>query len=892
MAKLDLDEKILSVICPVFNSEQYLEECLSSITRQTLGFTKNIQIVLIDDGSMDSSPEICQTYLDNYPDNIVYIRNEENKGFSYSRNVGIDHATGEYLSFLDSDDKWDVNAFSAILSFFKKHPEVDCVFTEINNIGAHKGEKYVNDFYDAAKVVDITQVADKLPRNLNNGVFKKSAVGDLRFHERPSGDDELKFITELVLKNGKYGHLKNIKYYYRKRSDNTNIEQTLRSNESYYTDFYQEVVLPLTEVCTEKYGEVIDYVKNILVDCIKRRLRQKAVKQEFEELIPEYYEQLRKTLSFIDDELIIEEKRMPIENKMFALNLKYNNECEVRIECQDGMITLDGSPLYKLRAKHFINVIWMEILEGKIIISGRAGVPFNPGRYSIIIQDQDGKEYPCDNYPAYSNIKTIIGEEALKKEGFRIEIPAKDMVLKAFITFDGEKYETNFSFGLWSKISNKLDSSFYFKNGIAISKGRNGSSIKIKTNQEAKTYENRLLKEMVKNRSIKGALIRAKRNRNLKKKKKPIWLFIDRVNYGNENSLFLFEYVNEKYKDEVDCYYVISDTSTEYQEIKGIGKVLPFGTDEMRDKFVIADAYIISQTSDFLLYPTGVSQRYFRDSIPSVYAYMQHGVLEKDISLTQNKLVTNFNLFVTSAYPEYEYMYKYAYGYAEDEVILTGLARHDLILGYDNQEGNQLIIAPTWRHNISARMDKNLGGRGYNHEFKYSEFYQFYNSLINDERIMEKLREANYRGVLRLHPYMRAQQDDFVINELFEIADGVERYDKQFANCALLVTDYSSIASDYAYAGKPVIYSQFDKDTFYEGHSYDEGFFDYEEDGFGPVCYDYESTVEKICKAIDRRCVMEEKYRERRNKFFAHFDGQNRERLYREIKKQVERYKK
>ena len=145
------------------------------------------------------------------------------------------------------------------------------------------------------------------------------------------------------------------------------------------------------------------------------------------------------------------------------------------------------------------------------------------------------------------------------------------------------------------------------------------------------------------------------------------------------------------------------------------------------------------------------------------------------------------------------------------------------------------------------------------------------------------MRECGYEGVFRPHPYLYEQSVDFSVNDIFTIQVKGEEYSKQFEKSCLLITDYSSIATDYAYSNCPVIYTQFDKDVFYGEHTYDKGFFDYERDGFGPVCYDYESTVDAILSAIKNDCKMEDVYENRRQRFFAYFDGQNCNRIYHEI---------
>lgn len=99
-----------------------------------------------------------------------------------------------------------------------------------------------------------------------------------------------------------------------------------------------------------------------------------------------------------------------------------------------------------------------------------------------------------------------------------------------------------------------------------------------------------------------------------------------------------------------------------------------------------------------------------------------------------------------------------------------------------------------------------------------------------------------------------------------------------------MVTDYSSVAFDFAYLKKPIVYTQFDVEVFYNQHINKQGYFSYERDAFGPVCYDYESAVDAIIKQLDRGCQMEEVYKQRVDSFFAYTDQNNCERVYQAIK--------
>ena len=94
-----MGNELVSIVVPVYNVEKYLEECVSSITRQTYS---NLEIILVNDGSSDNCPKICETWKKK--DNRIKVIHKENAGLGMARNTGIDHATGQYICFFDSDD--------------------------------------------------------------------------------------------------------------------------------------------------------------------------------------------------------------------------------------------------------------------------------------------------------------------------------------------------------------------------------------------------------------------------------------------------------------------------------------------------------------------------------------------------------------------------------------------------------------------------------------------------------------------------------------------------------------------------------------------------------------------------------------------------------------------
>ncbi|MCR5379856.1 MAG: glycosyltransferase [Lentisphaeria bacterium] len=102
---------LISIIVPVYQVEKYLEKCINSIIAQTY---KNLEIILVDDGSTDNCPAICNRFQ--AEDSRIKVIHQENGGLSHARNVGVEHATGDFIGFVDSDDWIEPNMYEVLMS--------------------------------------------------------------------------------------------------------------------------------------------------------------------------------------------------------------------------------------------------------------------------------------------------------------------------------------------------------------------------------------------------------------------------------------------------------------------------------------------------------------------------------------------------------------------------------------------------------------------------------------------------------------------------------------------------------------------------------------------------------------------------------------------------------
>ena len=109
-------DKLVSVIVPVYRAEKYLERCILSIVGQTF---RNIEIILVDDGSTDSSGSICDEYAAR--DNRIRVIHKSNGGLSDARNAGLEICRGEYIGFVDSDDYIELDMYEVLYKFAIVH---------------------------------------------------------------------------------------------------------------------------------------------------------------------------------------------------------------------------------------------------------------------------------------------------------------------------------------------------------------------------------------------------------------------------------------------------------------------------------------------------------------------------------------------------------------------------------------------------------------------------------------------------------------------------------------------------------------------------------------------------------------------------------------------------
>ena len=317
--------------------------------------------------------------------------------------------------------------------------------------------------------------------------------------------------------------------------------------------------------------------------------------------------------------------------------------------------------------------------------------------------------------------------------------------------------------------------------------------------------------------------------------------------------------------------------------MKKIGRVADASGRLYKLLHLLADCIVSSHADELTTNPFGYYSAPYRHILnEKKYVFLQHGITKDDVSEWLGRFNKNIDGIVCAARPEADAFESGKYHYPHECVWRTGFPRFDKL--YDNSK-RYITVMPTWRMYLSVWDKSHRGVWKTGGSFERSKYFSFYNNLLNDETLIDTAKRYGYRICFFPHPNVSGSI------KLFKKHPDVIFFDTQkedrdvFAESDLILTDYSSAVFDFAYLRKPVIYTQFDKDEFFSGsHAYTEGYFSYEDDGFGEVAYDYEGTKNLLIGYMSGGCIMKEKFQKRVNDFFLFSDSESSKRVYEKIR--------
>lgn len=892
-----------AVVMAIYNTEDYLDQSIGSVINQTLGFKENIQLILVNDGSEDSSEEICLRYQEEYPDNITVIT-QENAGQAHARNNGFEMVRAKYTNFLDSDDYLEENALKEAYEFFEKHyDETDIVSMPIIFFEKESGDHMLNNKYSSSRIIDLTKDPNNPQLHSNSAFFKTDVFARFKFATNVVSSEDVIVINKILMEKKTLGVIDTSKYFYRKRFDESSTLDIVTTKKEFFTDKLRDYYLHLFNYALSKDGEIPDFLKYTLAYDLQWVLKEDLTILNNQER-KEFWHCLWQVIDYIDEEMILNNRFIRNEFTMrFFLSLKRN---DLHAEYRDNNVLLEiGDHRCGNLASHNIWLDIVELRDGSLNLSGFLNSFFDVKNISI-----EGVKYydtvAFDKFRAkpvrYTSRPhmTYLSVPFQFKNTFDLKIPLNEhekCKIKLQINYHKDGDNENFAHGnvisvnpglaftdhvKMSKLSNyKADESHILYTE------HNDFFIQPNTKKDLISFEEKNIEKLVresenkkgKDLEIYNEIIELRTNylkdlskRRLFSRNKEIYLFQDRIDSADDNAYHLFKYA-AKIKDNVKKYFVVSHDAKQFEELSKIGNVIEAGSFEHKSLILKADKIITTHPYDTQINPFFDGDNDERKLISGLLDYkiywLQHGVTKDNISDWMRKYDKDLSLIVTVCEAESESFYEEGYGFDPQIVQNLGFPRFDNLKKNDNK---QILIIPTWRKTIT----------GNRHIFLNSPYYENLSSFLYSPKLLDMVNKG-YKIVFRPHPelFKNIANTDEKFIDLFDIPNEIylsrdESYQELLNNSSVLVTDFSSVFFDFAYLKKPVIYFHPENDPYH----YEGSYFDYETMAFGKELGTTDEVLEKLEEYIENGCEMEDEYKKRVDDFFTYTDQNNCKRVY------------
>ena len=738
---------------------------------------------------------------------------------------------------------------------------------------------------------------------LNGAVIRSAFIKKYSFSNAIMFEYETDVLLRMLLDSRKYMVSDCLKYYYYEPKERQELYHIPAHYKEWYFDSIEKYLLPLLgcekEISAFMQNYAVYYVLCRFLCNLDNRNKKQITEQEFDD----YLILLKKVFDKVDDFYLLNQDRIPylVKNPQvlcmflrikYGINgVRYDYKLESDLETgEKTLVMYYGNNVISSMDRQRFCIGIMNYIDGKVWIDGSLISIFEQGNVKFYAEF-DGKVIPVEDTDAYSLTK-YFGIPAYRRITYHLEIPLdskkKIQRLRFYAKYNNEKIPMKISFtNHWAKLSKSPRYSYWRFNRYLCHHAENAIVFKRATAFNVLKREIQFQLNLVKNNTKDSREALRMRwiywlTRPYFSKKK-IWLMLDKLYKGGDSSEYLYRYSAKK-DDGITKYYLINKDTSDYRALRRDG-FKPLINGSLMHKLVFMNADLLLITNSHLFPFNGYTKeksKYIRGLCNFTSMCLQHGLSVQKCAMAQRRIIDNTTGYFLASKYEYENLSKHAYGYKGFDILkITGIARYD---GLINNDKKQILLSPTWRMYNALPVTTSEGEqRGYNPEFKYTEYFRVYNNLINHERLIACARETGYKIKFLLHPILSSQAEDFTPNPELEVIPSVGNlsYEKILTESSLMVTDYSGVQFDFAYMRKPIVYFH---PTELPAH-YEDGIFFYDTMGFGEICTKTEELVDLLCEYMRGGCRMKRMYVDRADDFFAYKDHNNCERIYHEIMK-------
>jgi glycosyltransferase involved in cell wall biosynthesis/CDP-glycerol glycerophosphotransferase (TagB/SpsB family) len=864
----------ISVVVPTYNVAAYLPAFLASLDEQDSRLDP-IEFVFVNDGSTDESEKIISDWLAARSLNARIVT-KPNGGLSSARNAGIDDATGDWVTFIDPDDVLDA-AYLGVMHRFAISDEARSVHIIAGNIIFLDDETGILRnrhplrfrFTEGDRVADLERHPFAIHVSGATGLLRRAVLNKygLRYdgRVRPVWEDGHLVARYLAkFERPRVATMASAKYYYRRRTDGSSLMQGAWANPAKFTEVPRWGWLDALRIAETERGRVPLWLQNMVLYDLwgyfqRDRQSPSPTAGIPSEVTEEFYAILDEVMPYLDLAAIESYRvgQVPHEVRravMMGLKGAYRRPTEIvadELDAAQGLVRLryfylGDAPVEQFRARGFlVRPVYEKRRESKFF--GRTlmweRIVWMPANGSISVQ-LDGEAIPL--------------RVGAVDDGPPIALTAQ----RLWLDMTGEP--------LPARAPKKLP-------GLRPRAGR----VKRKMLTMA-----RVAKRKVTNPSREGAITRARARTAWEAHRfKNAWLLIDRDTAGQDNAEHLYRYLRD-HQPQVNAWFVLARTSKDWDRLSADGfRLIQHGSREHKVALLHCDHLISSQIDNYITNP--LSKRYGEGHWR--YTFLQHGVTKDDLSIWINP--KPISLMITATPDEHESIVGAGspYVFSQREVKMTGFPRHDRLLSMARETtapARKMLIMPTWRRGLLLQSVAGGNDRALRDDFWDSEYALQWRAVLESERLHKVADEQGWTIEFIPHPNMQRYLDHSPLPSHISMHRfGDIDVQRMLVSGGALVTDYSSLAFEMAYLERPVVYFQFDRDTFFNGgHAYRRGTWDYEKDGFGPVTLDPEAAITAIADVMQHDGEAEPVYAKRMVDTFPFRDGECSRRTYEAIR--------
>jgi glycosyltransferase involved in cell wall biosynthesis len=834
-----------SIVTAVYNVSRFLDAFIESVEQQTFNLDQ-VEVIAVDDGSTDDSLAKLRSWAERRP-HLVTVLTKENGGQATARNLGLDRASGEWVTFTDSDDVIEADYLAEVDGFLHDHPETGMVACKMLVLDDRSGEVADSHpsrvrFRGGPRIRDIDGNPAYYFASAPVAFFRRDRldVQGLRFDARVRPNFEDGHFTArylLGLERRLVGFLPTARYQYRKRADFSSTLGASYADPDRYTRVLRHGYLDLLDRASKDHTQPVpQWLQNLLLYELSWLLgiQQRAAgagSSALQQVADEFHQLMEQTLSYLDP-AVIEGTPVTRLKPLWRQILLHSYRPEswrqeyallTRLDVDQGLVQV----VYRYTGEAPDEVVLVE------------GVPIRPTFAKVRDHRFVGRTM------MYERILWASTDGSLS-----VRLDGRDLALEV------EPPQT---------VTYAIEPSM-MRTSLGISGPRR------RAGDEARpSRRRRLLRAMAGSGPVRRRF-------------RDAWVLMDRVHDAGDNGQRLFEYLRTERPD-VNAWFTVERGSTAWHQLRRTygRRVVAHGSMTWLLLMINARHLLSSHADVPVISPRALIDRGIEPGWR--FHFLQHGVIKDDLANWLNP--KPIETFVTSTRAEHDSIAgdHTRYAFTTRETVLTGLPRFDRLreigLRLPPEKRDLLLLAPTWRQWLTLRLEGASQRRRLRADFVHSEFVKSWWGLLTSARLRNVAEEHGVQIGFLPHPNLQEALGsmplpDHVLPLGFDDNDAQEL----FARAAVMVTDYSSMAFNAAYIDRPVVYYQFDRDRVLSGeHVGAKGYFDYERDGFGPVLLGLDETLDAVADSLGRGGVLTEPYRTRIEEAFPQRDGRCCERV-------------